>query len=305
MQGIGKQLNRRLLLIVVIVFSLFMPESVLASQKNAQKPSNGNERDEYQATIKEEFEAPAKWLPGEIVDEDIYVVNEGSKDVFVKAQVNPKWFGQDELTKKEYELTFTVEATNTKEYAALIAWGEEVVLLSKGRIKDDSLSLGLPVVETRAKAHGKWLLLDEEIDEEGNLTFYYEGVLKAGEKTPLLIDYVQMNPKIEAKIMGTQTVYNKEQQEWETQYKINPSYSYENSRFLLTFNAWVSQVADGEIEKLTDVPSKVKQTSQPKTGDKTEFEKYIILMIGTIVGVSICMANRRNKKEGAIKCGKN
>ena len=295
MQGIEKQFYKRFLLIVMIIASLFMTKRVLASSLQGSGLNN-----EYRAEIKEVVETPTNWLPGMSVNKDISIANEGRAPVFVKAQVNLKWFGQDEITREEYALTFKVVTTGAEEYAALISWGQEVVLLSKGTASTDSLKFGLPTVETIEEAQGKWVLLDEKPDKEGNLNFQYVGLLAAGKATPLLVDEVEMNPKIEAKTMETHTIYNKSSKEWETQKKINPSYSYENAQFLLTVKAWMAQVTDEEVLPSitpTNRPDAPKQKSQPKTGDESALIKYITLMLiaVTVILTRVYFLKRRQK----------
>jgi len=241
MQGIRGRLYSRLLLVLIVILTLLLLVSTLAFWAQELWLGNEYQLGKYSTKIEQVFESPTQWLPGERINKDILVVNEGTVPAFVKAQINLNWFGQDDLTGEPYGLTFTTKETKEQEYAAVVSWGSDVVLLSRGTSSVDSLSLGLPVVDTITAANGKWLLLDEEVDKYGNLTFYYIGVLKANETTPLLIDSVEMNHQIEAKIMGTQTIYNKETKEWLTEYLINPSYSYEAGRFVLTVNALTTQ----------------------------------------------------------------
>lgn len=250
MRGVRTTFYRRCLYIVIVIFLLSMIKSTLAFWTQELWLNNEYQLGKYSTEIEETFKSPTNWLPGEDVNKKVHIVNNGTVPVFVKVQINLGWFGQDEITQEKYELTFIAEPMKTKEYAALISWGQEVVLLSSGVTSMESLRLGLPVINDIKEATGKWLLLDEEPDKEGNLTFYYVGALKAHQGTPLLIDHVQMNPRIAAKIIGTNTTYDKEKQEWETQYKLNPSYSYENAKFLLTVNAKTVQAtrdALGEV----------------------------------------------------------
>ena len=306
MQGIGKQFYKQLLFMAMTMVSLFMTKNVLASNLGV---NNEYQSREYRAEIKEEFASPANWLPGVSTDSNIYIVNEGTAPIYVEARINLKWFGQDEITREEYALTFTVATTGAEEYAALISWGQEVVLLSKGTASTASLKLGLPTVETIEEAQGKWVLLDEVPDKEGNLNFQYVGLVEAGNETPLLVDYVQMNPKIKAKTMETHTIYNKESNRWETQDKINPSHSYENARFLLTVEAWTAQKTDNKVAEPTPSPvstkleDNLKQISQPKTGDEAGFIKYIILMliVALVIAGHIYSLKMRQSEGGKMR----
>ena len=248
MQVVKKHLYKWLLLVIIVICTLLMLMATVAFWTQELWVNNEYQLGKYSTKIEEEFEAPVDWSPGENVNKDVFVVNDGTVPVFTKVQINLKWFGQDEFTKEDYALVFDVE--EAKEYAALISWGKEVMLLSSGISSTESLGLGLPVAQTMTDAHGKWLLLDEEPDEEGNLMFYYMGILEKGEKTPLLVDGVKMNPKIEAKIMEIQTIYNKESKVWQTKYKENPSFSYEDARFLLTVKAQTVQANSDAISEV-------------------------------------------------------
>ena len=282
MRGRERQLYKRLALVAMFVTSLFATQNVLASSSQEWGLNTERQSRKYSAEIIEKFESPTGWLPGMGINKDVHVVNKGTAPVFVKAQINLAWFGQDEITREKYALTFEELTAGAEEYAALISWGQEVVLLSSGTTSTASLKFGLPEVATTEEAQGKWVLLDEKPDKEGNLNFQYIGTLAAGKETPLLVDHVQMNPKIEAKTMGTQTIYNKESQEWETQYQINPSYSYENAKFLLTVKAWITQATDEEvIPSVTPITNSPKRVSQPKTDDNASIIGYIALMLIT------------------------
>jgi len=247
MQEVERPFYRRLLFVLIAMFILFMLVNTLAFWTQELWLDNEYQLGKYSTKIEEEFASPMGWLPGESVNKDILIANDGTVPVFVKAQVNLNWLGQNDITGEPYGLTFTTKKAKEQEYAAIISWGNEVVLLSNGISFVDSLRLGLPLVDTIAEAAGKWLLLDEEPDKDGNFTFYYMGVLASDEKTPLLMDSVKLNPQIEATTMETHTIYNKEDQKWITEYLPNPSYSYENGKFLLTVNAWTVQATNDAL----------------------------------------------------------
>lgn len=282
MQKIKKQTCKRLLMMAIVGCILYMPLTTFAFWTQELRPNDKYHPGKYSTKIEEIFEAPVDWLPGESVKGNVLVVNDGEEPVFAKALVNIEWFGQDEITKEDYELTFVEKRTKNREYAALMTWGTEVVLLSGGEAYERTLSFGLPIVNDATKAQGKWLLLDEKPDKKGNLTFHYIGILKKGEKTPLLIDSVQMNPKIEAKTMEKHTTYNQENKSWQTEYKINPSFSYENARFLLTVKVQTAQAYSNEKEENIVLPKPLQPINQPKTGDRTELIIYIVSMLSAI-----------------------
>ena len=288
MQRVKRRFCKHLLFIVVLIFSLLMPRGVHGSPAQGLWSDNGYQTGEYQAKIKEEFELPTEWLPGQVINTDVSIVNDGSSPIFIKAKVNLQWLGQDELTKADYGLTFITESAKREEYAALISWGAEVVILASGLTPVESLSFDLPVVDTIEEAQGKWVLLDEVVDQNGDLTLHYVGSLAAGKTTPLLVDDVQMNPRIEAKIMGTDTIYNKTDQVWETKEQVNSSSSYENARFVMTVTTWSAQVT-------SDTPTEI---DPPKTGDETTFMKYIIMMlVATIAILTFALGVKKGRKQ--------
>ncbi|MFI3209232.1 MAG: BsaA family SipW-dependent biofilm matrix protein [Eubacteriales bacterium] len=179
----------------------------------------------YDTELVEEFTAPSDWLPGVEVNKDVSVLNEGTVPVYARINISQEWVGTEEIG-----LTFATEEGEA--YAAIIVWGEGVVLLSSG--VSDTLSLGIPTVDTIEEAQGKWLLLDETPNEEGKFTFYYIGILYEGDETPLLIEAVEMNSAIEADILEKHTVWDMESQELVTTIIDNPSYDYEESSYVLT-----------------------------------------------------------------------
>ena len=292
MRAIGKHYQKQFLILWIVVLGVFIIGSTFAFWTQELWVENEYQLGTYSTKIEEEFEAPSNWLPGEKVNKDVRVANEGTSPVLVKMYIHLKWLGKGETADKAHELTFVSEQTKVEEYAALISWGEDVVLLAGGRATAESLQLDIPIVHSMEEAAGKWLLLNERPDEEGNLIFYYMDILQPNKTTPLLVDYVRMNPKIEAEILETYTVYEKENEKWVTQYKENPSASYENARFLLTVKAQTVQATKGAVKEiftgdtLTEqlVVGYLMQTTQGKGRNARESKETKELYIEELAG---------------------
>ena len=242
--------KKRMLAIVAIALVAFMLGQTFAFWTQEVRVKNEYKLGKHSTKIVEEFDAPTNWMPGQDITKEVTVLNEGSFPVFVKTQLNLKWLGNNPNTGEAYGLTFLSEQPDIEEYAALISFGEDVVLLASGESSVPSLSLSLPTVETIQEANGKWLLLQETPDSEGNLTFFYIGSLATDESTPLLIDRVKMNAKIEASTTATLTVYDKANQEWVTTTTANPTSSYEGAKFLLTVNAYTVQASVDAVKEI-------------------------------------------------------
>ena len=242
--------RKRIPAIIAIALAVFMLGNTFAFWTQELRVKNEYKLGKHSTQIVEEFDAPNNWMPGQDVTKKVSVLNEGSFPVFVKTQINLKWLGNNPNTGEAYGLTFLSEQPDTQEYAALITFGTDVVLLNGGAASTPSLSLGLPIVSTVQEASGKWLLLQENPDSAGNLTFFYIGSLDTNESTPLLIESVQMNAKIEASTTATHTVYDKETKEWVTTTTANPTSSYENAKFLLTVNAYTVQASIDAVKEV-------------------------------------------------------
>lgn len=198
---------------------------------------------EYATELVEEFVPPNNWQPGISVNKDVKVRNNGAVPVFASIKLHQRWMRQENVTdgngnivppKKGELLPNTFQTSNGEDYAALMQWGEKVVLLDFGKASNDEARLGLPTVAKVEDAAGKWLLAQETPDGEGYLTFYYMGVLDKGEETPLLLDGVTMNPDIQASTLETHTVWDKAAQDWVTTVNKNSTYDYQCSQFTLT-----------------------------------------------------------------------
>lgn len=213
----------------------------------------------YQTKLVEDFVSPEDWEPGAETNKDVLVRNEGTVPVYVKAVINQQWIRTGNVTDgngniippaegEAFGLSF--ETDSGLKYAALVKWGEDVVLLKSGATSERSLSLGLPTVDTAADAQGKWILLSETPDEDGNYTFYYIGVVEAEDDTPLLVDSVTMNPEIKAAITKKEYYYDEDTGAWECIYTTNSTYDYQQAKYTMGITAYTVQATESAIDEV-------------------------------------------------------
>ena len=205
---------------------------------------NEFETAKYDTTLDEIFNSPDNWAPGVDTNKDVWVSNNGTVEVFTMAALNQKWTEKNSDVEK-YPLIFKDGEEDA--YAAQIFWGKDVVLLSSGRTSQ--LDLGLPLVGSIEAAEGKWLLLSDEPDANGNLTFYYIGMLAPGAKTPLLVDSVKMNPAIRPSVIEKKITYD-ETGEQHLEEIPNPTYSYEDARYTLLITASTVQATPSAVKSV-------------------------------------------------------
>ena len=214
----------------------------------------------YLTEIVEEFESPSDWLPGMEVSKEVSISNNGTLPVFAKVILNQSWIRTENIYDVNDNLIppargdsfpLTYIGTTGPEYAALIGWGD-VVLLSSGVLSVPSLNLDLPMVNTITEAEGKWLLLREIPDINGNYILYYIGTLDAGTTSLQFIEGVKINPNISATVLEDRTVWDKDNQQWVTTVIENPTHSYENAKYILSVTIQTVQATeDALLEVLT------------------------------------------------------
>lgn len=211
----------------------------------------------YQTVLDEEFTSPDNWLPGEQINKDVWVTNKGSVPVFAKMTINQSWVRQSDITDLEgnviapkrgeaFPLVFSTG--DSQEYAAQISWGDQVVLWASG--KSSGIQLNLPTVEKIEDASGKWLLVNELPDQQGNYTLYYIGVIASGGKSPLAVDAVTMNEKIQPAILKKLTYYEKDTKKWVTTTEKNSSYDYECAKYTMLVSADTVQATANAVKEV-------------------------------------------------------
>lgn len=210
----------------------------------------------YQTKIEEAFTAPKNWQPGAEVNKDVRVANTGTAPVFVKLVLNQSWIrtetvynaaGQAVAPKKGGRFPLTFEGNSGPASAAQIQWGRDVAVLSGGSGLSPS---GLQQVARPEDAQGKWLLMDETPDADGNLTLYYMGVLPGGASTPLSVDGVKLHPDIQSVTLETHTVWDKAAKRWVTTSVENPTSDYQSARYTLGVTMYTVQATEAAAKAM-------------------------------------------------------
>lgn len=198
----------------------------------------------YETNLEEKFVSPDNWEPGQETNKDVWLSNTGTVPAFVKARLHQEWIRTDNVTDQDgnivlpaagekFPLSFTTK--NGMEYAAEINGGENVVLLASG--KKSSIDLGLNTVDRIDDAKGKWLLVSDVPDGNGDFLLYYIGIVEVSGKSPLLVDSVTMNPKIQPAVIQKNTYYDESAKKWVTKLERNSTYDYENAKYSLVITA--------------------------------------------------------------------
>ena len=213
----------------------------------------------YKTDIEEKFISPDNWKPGQETNKDVWVTNNGTIPVFAKVTLHQEWIRRENVTDQngtiippaagqQFPLFFQTEDGNA--YAAQITWGKDVVMLSSG--KKSGIDLGLKMVDQIADAQGKWLLVSDLPDQNGDYLLYYIGTIKADEKSPLLVDSVTMNPLIQPAVVRKDTVYDEETKKWITTFEKNSTYDYECARYTMLITATTVQATSDALKEVFD-----------------------------------------------------
>lgn len=225
----------------------------------------------YSTVLEEEFESPGSWLPGEEEKKAVWVQNDSTIPIIAKVTMNQDWFRREDVTavvqpgdgsapveqvvaKKGEALSLKFTGENGEEFAAILNFNKnDVVVLADSRAAEPGLRLNINEVSSLKEAEGKWLLLSEEPDELGNYTFYYMGMVQPGEKTPVLLESVRMNPQLEATVTGSYTHFEKlEDGSYKkviTQYT-NSKVGYDSSHYTLNINMQTVQATKDAVDSI-------------------------------------------------------
>ena len=170
----------------------------------------------YSTFLREKFESPNAWLPGEKEEKAVWVENQGTIPIIAKVTMMQNWERTGDVTATWIEQTdddniqvheneivaekgqilsntfLADENTDSYQYAAL--WnlnkspGYEVMILKDKRADDPGLRMqGITEISTIEEAAGHWLMLDENPDQLGRYTFYYIGEVAPNDRTPNLL----------------------------------------------------------------------------------------------------------------------
>ncbi len=264
-----KQNKTRFLPPLIVV--IFIVGGVLAYFTQSILVHNDYSTPAYDTKIEEDFHAPDNWLPGQNVNKDVWIENYSSIPIYAKVILKQKWVrteniqdqnGNPRLPLKGESLPLTFLSNGKKQYAAQIKWSDKVVLLNRNlgvKANSDSIKVYedkseehkngihtelLPVVDDPSEAEGKWLLMNDTPDSNGEIVAYYIGSIKEGKKSPRLVDSVTMNPLIESSIIRKDTRFDKTEGKWTTVETGNMSESYEAARYTLTIVAETVQATE-------------------------------------------------------------
>lgn len=228
----------------------------------------------YSTFLREEFESPEDWLPGEETRKAVWVKNESTIPIIAKITMNQNWVRREDVTamvvppeggapkeiflepRKGEPLPVIFDAEDGRQYAAVLNFNKDgVVVLADKRASEPGLRLDIPEVSSPAEAAGKWLLLSETPNEDGNFTFYYMGEVQPGEETPVLLSSVEMNPQLETTVTGSYTYYEKEESAVGGYKKItvntvNSKYGYDCCHFTLGVNMQTVQSTKDAVKTI-------------------------------------------------------
>ncbi|SHJ31028.1 BsaA family SipW-dependent biofilm matrix protein [Hespellia stercorisuis] len=241
-------------LFLVAFLCLFLIGGVFAYWTQELQVRNEFKTARYDTKVVEDFTPPSNWLPGQEINKDVSIQNKGTIPVFVRGTIHQKWMrrensydgdGNPIAPLKGENIPLSFDAGDGSSYASLVTWGKDVAVLSSGRRSD--IDLGLPSVDTIMEAKGKWLLVTDQIDGEGNLYFYYIGNVQPGTDTPHLVDAVTMHPAIEPEIKGEKVWYDSSDHKVTQEIKSTTT-GYENARYTMTVNADTVQATASAVK---------------------------------------------------------
>ncbi len=244
-------------MLVPVLLCLCLIGGVFAVFSQDPKVRNEFKTARYDTKIIVEFSPPTKWTPGQEVNKDVRIKNDGTVPVFTHVIISQEWTKEksnqgiaaenpDEKTGREV-LPLTFQNQGKELYAAEILWGDQVVLLESG--KTCNAFPQLTTVRSVQEAAGKWILTSDRPDEEGNLHCFYIGQVPANDMTEKLVDAVRMNPAIEPKVLGRKISYNTADQK-SVEIIENPEISYEQARYVLTVKAETVQATAEAVQEM-------------------------------------------------------
>lgn len=192
--------------------------------------TNEFETGKFDSDIVEQFTPPAvgEWLPGVTTEKDVKVTNSGDVDMALVAEITQEWNREGESLSLRFAAPDPSPITRGYENAAVINWGKDTAMHDitamdsvAGKAKDMGITATVSSLED-SEAKDKWVLVDVS-DDYSKLTFVYNGIVPAGEKTPELLNSVTLNSKIES-------------------YVSEKNYSYdENGELQVETNGWMEE----------------------------------------------------------------
>ncbi len=217
----------------------------------------------YQTELVEEFTSPDDWKPGMETEKMVWLENTGEVPAIVRAVLKQEWIrtedveatldpakGPEKIPPLKGEKYPSLKLKNG-EYAAQINFNEDAVVMLRTDDSDEN-PFGVSYVDSMEEAKGKWLLASEEPDANGNWYVYYIGVVEPESETPVLIESVTMNPKVENTIIRSRTYYEGDKQI--TVDEVNSESGYDCAEYTLTVTMTTVQAtkdAVGDVFKKT------------------------------------------------------
>lgn len=227
---------------------------------------------EYDTKLEEIFTPPENWVPGQEQEKVVKVTNPGDVPVMTKVVISQDWIRRETVyaaTLSEagdvlevpvspaegeaFPLTF-VGQDGIEEYAAIPKFNRNsVVLWENGKSSKDSLGLGLEIVNNVDAAGGKWILMNEEPDANGEYTLYYVGIVDAKKETPTFLESVTLNPKLESTVTEKSSVRERLKDgtvKDVTLEQVNPIYGYDSATYTMNISAVTVQATQSAVEEI-------------------------------------------------------
>lgn len=213
--------------------------------------TNEFETGKYDSDLKEQFTPPAvgEWVPGESVDKKVWVTNSGDVDMAVGVVLSQEWTSESGSAP-----SLLFPTGESEEYAAQIGWSESVVALRGAEQAGKEVGIET-TVDSLSDAEGKWVLVGTaENGDEGydKLYFIYNGILEANDwvkkETPLLVENVTLNSKIEAGVLSK--TYEIKDGKATLSNAVSNEYTYEDANYTMTINAKTVQATEEAISEI-------------------------------------------------------
>lgn len=225
----------------------------------------------YDTNIEEKFVSPDNWKPGQEINKDVWISNNGTVPAFSRVVLHQEWIRKENVTDSEgniilpkagekFPLFFQTEAGNA--YAAQIEWGKDVVLFASGKKSD--VDLGLSVVNRIEDAKGKWLLVSDIPDRNDDFLLYYIGITDQDATSPLIVDSVTMSPLIQPAVVSKDTSYDKIRGTWITTAERNDTYDYECAKYTMLITVTTVQATSDAVKDVFGT-----------SGDNREIVEYL------------------------------
>lgn len=219
---------------------------------------NEFETGKFDSDIVEEFTPPAvgEWLPGVTTEKNVKVTNNGNVNMALVAEVAQSWTGENgEDLEIRFEVADETDSPITRQErvcAAIINWDDvnsknmpNIAALSS--VEQEAENIGITnlvrsLEENEAK--DKWVLVDVS-EDYSKLIFVYNGIVPAGEETPVLLNSVTLNSNLESGVVNKIYYYEGNEQKVDNieSYQTN----YENAQYKMDIHVSTVQATGDAI----------------------------------------------------------